>query len=177
MKFIKDEGLSLLYRVFGLGGRDYLSATVLAGFYLTEPGRLFKEGDMWDRAAEVLGKNRVLDLGMPKPGGEVLVLGRCFPRLGKEAKGVSAFFSLGRMEKRVEVFGNRYFKPGLVNHAYIPPQPFTWMDITWENAFGGPEYDLNPSGKGLAPVFNEKGEKLIPPAEYRGSEPPGDLAR
>ena len=72
------------------------------------------------------------------------------------------FFQVGSIEKSVEVFGDRYFKPGVLTIAQTRPIPFEEMDITWENAFGGPDYEHNTSGKGMVPVKNEKGEILYP---------------
>ena len=78
MKIIKNDTLSILFRVFGHKGGDVLSVAVLAGFSLDDTGRLLDEADMWDRATSALGRGQVLDLAMPKPRGEVLVLGKCF---------------------------------------------------------------------------------------------------
>lgn len=162
MKFIKSDNLSFLYRVFGWRGAERLSAAVLAGFDLNEPSRLLPESEMWDRASSALKPFQILDFSMPKPCGEVMVVGKCFPQGKIQALGANAFFSLGALERRVEVFGARFVKPGFLGYEPVKPQPFSEMDISWENAFGGPEYNQNPVGKGIDPVYTVNGDKLIP---------------
>ncbi len=172
MRITKDNHLSILHQVFGWRGRNYFSMSVLAGFSLEPADRLLEESDMWDRLVSALPRGQVLDLSMPKPGGEVLALGKCFAPKGRETRAATAFFSVGRLEKRVEVFGNRYFKLGRIKTGYIKPQPFLVMDLVWENAFGGPEYGENPVGKGMVPVISEKGNRLLP---LPNIEDPGNL--
>lgn len=162
MKLLKDPNLSVLHRVFGRRGGDHLSVAVLAGFTLDESQTPLEEAAIWSSASQALGPEQVLDAGMPKSRGEVLVLGKCFAPPGKEIQGATAFFKVGRLEKRVEVFGDRFFETGLVRNKRIQALPFTEMDISWENAFGGPGHDRNPVGKGLTPVLGSDGKRLMP---------------
>jgi uncharacterized protein YjbI with pentapeptide repeats len=162
MKILKDDTLSILFRVFGYKGGDILSVAVLAGFALDDSGRLLDEADMWDRATAALGRGQVLDLAMPKPMGEVLVLGKCFAPQGQAVQAAEASFRVGSIEKQVHVVGDRFRKAGGFHLAHIKPEPFTEMDITWENAFGGPDHEDNPSGKGTVPVTTEDGKIRVP---------------
>ena len=162
MKLIKESNLSILFRVFGWRGRDRLAVAVLHGFSLDRDKTPVEEADLWGRISQALGPDQVLDLAMPKTGGEILVLGKCFAPAGTEVQGGEAFFRVGPLEKRVHVFGDRYYEPGLVGHKRIPPAPFTQMDISWENAFGGPENDRNPAGKGLVPIVGADGVERVP---------------
>ena len=162
MILFKDEPLSVLHQTFGWGGRDYLSATVLTGFILDGERRLVDEAGVWDAVVSSLGPDQVLDLGMPKSVGEALALGKCYAPPGKEVDNSVAFFRVGPIEKRVIVFGNRYARPGR-NKLYLEkPEPFKEMDVSWENAFGGPDSENNPIGKGMAPVRTPNGEVMHP---------------
>ena len=161
MKIIKDHRLSILNRAFGWREEQHLSVAVLAGFPFEEKDSLVDEADLWTKALEALPRGQVLDLCMPKPDGEVMILGKAFAPPEKEVMGVSAYFRAGPIEKRVEVFGDRYFTKGLKD-LLIHPRPYTSMDITWQNAFGGPGYARNPDGKGLETMVNEKGQPVIP---------------
>lgn len=162
MNIIKNEQLSLLYQVFGWKGQDRLSVAVLTAFSLQDNQTLYDEAELWDKAATAMGDQGVLDLCMPKPKSEVLVLGKCFAPKGKEVQRSEVYFSLGRIEKRVAVFGDRYFRGGLIKNESTDIKPFKEIDITWANAFGGPAYDKNPDGMGIEPVFTAKGDRLIP---------------
>ena len=162
MKIIKDDQLSILYRVFGYRGTETLSVAVLAGFALDKSGRLLDEADLWDRAGAALGRSQVLDLAMPKPKAEALALAKCYAPPGKKVQGAEASFQVGPIEKRVHVLGDRYHPSGWLSARHMEPEPFSEMDICWENAFGGPKHEVNPCGKGMVPVQTEGGEKMIP---------------
>ena len=162
MRVIKKDTLSVLHQIFGWKDKFYLSVAVMAGFDLDDPTRLLSEADMWAGAASALGPDQVLDLSMPKPQGEVLVFGKCFAPRGREITGAAPYFRVGPLTKRAIVFGRRFHRSGPFVHSSTNPEPFTEMDLSWENAFGGPGYGLNPVGKGLIPVQNQRGETLYP---------------
>ncbi len=62
---------------------------------------------------------------------------------------------MGSLEKRLEVFGNRYWQG---RRPPTTPEPFVEMPITWQNAFGGEGFDNNPLGKGFAPIETDDGK-------------------
>jgi len=101
----------------------------------------------------------------PKKKGEVLVLGFC---KGAGKRVVPVRIKLGTIQKELLVFGNRYWVKKFGVWTKTEPEPFTEMEITWENAFGGPEYEKNPLGKGFAPIRTETGEEIwpLPNIEY-----------
>src|SRR5262249_60483886 len=47
------------------------------------------------------------------------------------------------------------------DNAATPPEPMTTMPIDWTHAFGGPAFERNPYGKGVAPL-NEDGRSHHP---------------
>jgi len=95
MKILKDAPLSIMTKIFGYGGRYFLSATALLGFPLTSPEILLPEDELWSRAADSLSRGEVIDLGMPKPQGEVLVSGRCFSHDGTPMEATTAALYAG----------------------------------------------------------------------------------
>ncbi len=163
MKQIKDDHLSILSKTFLYKNRNVFSLGVLSGFKLDESAELIEEADLWDKISEALGKKGVFDMAMPKPQGEALVAGKCFAPGGEAVPAHWAAFKVGKVEKRVNVIGNRRWRKaaGLFK---VPsdPEPFTEMDISWENAFGGPDDKKNPDGKGLVEIETDSGEKYTP---------------
>ena len=152
MKVYKDNQHSVTLHPFVWQGRRYLMVCV--GLYVRlDPaggvGSLGTEQDFWKEAPPVfaaLGQPPLLDLCLPKPAGEVLVAGFCrAPQEGlSSAQEVS--FQVGGMIRRLAVFGDRQYLPG---GGVSEPVPFRAMPLVWERAFGGPDFPLNPLGKGL----------------------------
>jgi uncharacterized protein YjbI with pentapeptide repeats len=100
----------------------------------------------------------MLDMCMPKPKGEVLVVGKCLAPGGKPVPAYEVHLKIGSIDKTLHVFGDRFWnrKAGILK-TISDPLPFTEMDISYENAFGGPKYKKNPLGKGHAPVKTDTG--------------------
>ncbi len=154
MKIIKPQSLGLLTRVFEDRRQPHLVVTAAAFVEMGDIPRLGSEVSMWKLAAAALGPSTPLDLGLPKTRGEVLVTGKAFQR-GGVARGVcSVRVQLGPVDKTLYVVGNRRWKFG----APTEPEPFTSLDVSYANAFGGEGYAENPGGKGAAPVRTEAGE-------------------
>ena len=61
-------------------------------------------------------------------------------------------FMVGGYSKQLMVFGDRYWKEGVLGKYPGEAKPFTKMPITYESAFGGTEYQDNPLGKGLGTI-------------------------
>lgn len=153
MKVIKPQKLSLLTRPFERGGACHLCVTVLAGFAFGPPAALLPEVQVWKGVQAHLGKQAVLDLGMPKLRGELLVTGKGYPPAGAPAIACRVRVSLGPIDKTLALIGDRRWVRGVPSE----PEPFSEMPITYERAFGGAGYSPNPVGKGLAPVAGEGG--------------------
>ncbi|WP_437691969.1 DUF2169 family type VI secretion system accessory protein [Sorangium sp. So ce176] len=153
MKTIKPQKLGLLHRAFEDGSDCYLSVTIFAFFSLGPPAALLSEIDLWKFVAAELGKDAVLDMGMPKPRGELLISGRACPRGGR-APACAVRARLGAVDKTLYAIGDRTWRRGVPTE----PEPFTEMPIVWERAFGGPGFAMNPVGKGAQPVETNAGE-------------------
>ena len=140
--------LSLLQRPFEIAGRTRFCVSALACFAFDAPDAPIPEVNLWKLSAEAMGTGTVLDEGMPKPCGEVLVHGHAYPP-GGEAGACSARVQLGGIDKSLFVVGDRWW------HATAPsePQPFSKMELGWSRAFGGEGFDQNPHGKGTVAEF------------------------
>ncbi|MGD9240142.1 MAG: DUF2169 domain-containing protein [Desulfobacterales bacterium] len=163
MKVIKPLNQSLLYKVFEEARKYYLSVAILSFFPFETSSGLLSEVDLWEYAGSELGKDTMLDMCMPKVKGEVLVVGKCFAPKGEPVSASEVSVRIGPMDKTLYVFGDRFWrrKRGILQ-AISDPLPFTEMDVSYQNAFGGPDYKKNPLGKGDAPVKNDTGAKIHP---------------
>ena len=163
MKVIKPFNQSLLYKVFEKEKKCHLSVTILSFFPFEATQGLLSEIDLWKFAGSELGKDAVLDMGMPKPRGEVLAVGTCFAPGGKPVPAYEVCLQIGPIDKTLYVYGDRFWKrKARIVKTIIDPLPFTEMAMSYQNAFGGPGYKKNPLGKGHAPVKTGKGETHHP---------------
>lgn len=152
MKVFKPQKLGLLTRCYEYERRFYLSVAVLALHRFSSA--LASEADMWTFLAAELGADGVPDAGMPKVRGEFLVSGRACQPGGEPRSSCDVRVRVGSQEKRLRVFGDRYWRTAT---AFTEAVPFVEMPVAWETAFGGPGFDRNPLGKGSEPVELEQG--------------------
>jgi uncharacterized protein YjbI with pentapeptide repeats len=108
-----------------------------------------------------LGENAVLDAAMPKPRGEVLLKARCCAPGGLPRPAAQVSMRVGDLSKELDVFGPRFWERRASGWAISDPQPFTQIDIDWGNAFGGPQYALNPLGRGIASAAGNADAQLL----------------
>jgi uncharacterized protein YjbI with pentapeptide repeats len=163
MKAIKPLKQSLLYKTFEANRSFYLCAAAISFFSYESTPTLLSEQDLWKFASSELGKDAMLDMCMPKPKGEILVIGKCFAPEGKPIPAYEVHLKAGSIDKTLYVFGDRFWerKAGVLK-TITEPLPFTEMDISYENAFGGPDCKKNPLGKGHAPLKSDTGETVHP---------------
>ena len=162
MKIFKKNEHSLLIKSFGIKDTLYLATTILIFFDLTNPDNPLTEQELWKTIPGELGQGDVLDMGMPKPKGEVLITGKCFAPRGTSRPASEVSFRVGDLRKSLDVFGDRFWQQTGGVNVISDPHPFEEMEISWQNAFGGKEFDRNPLGKGITPVLSQKGQTLIP---------------
>ncbi len=157
MKTYKDRQHSLMLKPFGLQGKQYLGLTVFLFFDLNAPENLLKEQELWREVPQRLGKGKALDMGMPKSKAEFLVFGSCHTPRGSQTRGTKVNVRVGKLEKTLYVFGRRYWnRMGGISR----PEEFTEIPLTYANAYGGPEYALNPLGMGYK-TSQDVGENKI----------------
>jgi len=95
-----------------------------------------------------------------KPRADVVVVGKCHAPQGTRVPAREVTFEVGSKTKTMNVFGNRYWKKGLLGSTATDPEPFTEIDLCYENSFGGHGYKKNPIGKGIGKIETEDGNKL-----------------
>ena len=77
------------------------------------------------------------DLQWIKPCTDVLVNGSAWPANGRLATSVDVELTLGAINKRLRVFGDRRWQRGIAGATISEPQAFESMPITYERAYGG----------------------------------------
>ena len=162
MKVIKTRKQSISFQVFKDDKSYHLSAAVLH-FFSFNRSSLLPETELWKFITEELGKEAMIDMGFPKPRGEVLVSGKCFVPDGEPVPACEVRLRFGPIDKTLYVFGDRFWQyENPLIQSISEPLHFKEIDISYGNAFGGLEFENNPLGKGAAPVETDTGELIQP---------------
>ncbi len=165
MKLVKPTALSFTCRPLLLLGQQRLTVTSLVGFSLAADAAnapcLIPEIALWPAIAEVTGG--LIDEGLPKPRGEVLVYGSCHTPNAKPLPVSYVRVQLGAVDKKLAVIGDRYWQEKAWKDPCTPPVPFSEMPLGWDRAFGGPDYAKNPLGRGIA---GKDGRVALPNIEH-----------
>lgn len=152
MKIIKPDAAEVLVRVFSNSQQQYcLSIGLIQSFALHLSATLPDPHTslVYAVAAEALGKNAILDEGLPKARGEFLLYGAAYPPAGHAGQPLSVKVNVGGLQKQLAVFGDRTISTLGLRSS---PATFTRMPLTPENAYGGKSHPLNPRGKGADKV-------------------------
>ncbi len=161
MKVIKENDQSILLNYFGIQDKHYMVISHLVFFAFDDPKTLLQEQDLWKLVpAEI--PDSPLDHGMPKTTAEVLVKGNCYATGGTPVPASEVEFRFGPVEKKLQVFGDRYWKDTAGVTVITDPEPFTEMPVDAAHAFGGPEDARNMMGKGTVPVDVGNDKQLLP---------------
>lgn len=140
--------------------RFYFTVSATLGINLLT-GETLLDIDYLKETMPCLGDS-IPDPGMPKPNGEVIISGKAFAPAGQKVPGLEVSISLGPIQKKLFVFGDRYWKPSRAGAlAITEPAPFSEIEISFKNAFGGKQFSRNPGGKGIDPVATLAGN-LVP---------------
>ena len=162
MKIIKENYQSLFIKSLGIDGKIYLTCSVFILFDLLRPDEKLTEQELWDKIPPLLGENNIIDLGIPKPRGEILITGSCYAPQQKPIPATQVSFEIGGLSKTLAVFGDRYWKLTPGGWIISNPKPFAKMPITWNNAFGGKTFKQNPLGKGIDKVILPNEQEVVP---------------
>lgn len=155
MQTIQPLQISTLTKNYTWQNKNHLVITSLMGFPMSG-GRPLLEADLWAKLGKVLG-DKILDMGMPKPNGEVIALASYYAPEGQAVTAGRVSLKCGSVEKELAVIGNRYW--GVIGPT--SPEPFKTLPINYEQAFGGAQYDMNTLGKGMDAV-DVLGEQRVP---------------
>jgi hypothetical protein len=146
MKVIKPGKLSVLTRCYEQERRFYMGFSVVAFVPLGVESSgpiLLPEVDLWKFAAKHV-PGGALDVGIPKPRAEFILIGKAYTPGGAPQPSLTARAKVGGLKKSLEVFGDRTWR----GVGASKPRPFTEMPLDWAHAYGGPEFARNPLGKG-----------------------------
>jgi len=146
---IKPMRLGILTKCTPHEGGSIFTVTALGLFDLLEPDYLLMETGLWPTAADQLPPGSVLDLGAPKPNGEVIVAGSAIPPGGHPVDKQLVDVRVGPVAKRIVAIGNRVWTRGDHGPVFSDPLPFTHMPLVPQLAFGGAGFAENPIGRGI----------------------------
>jgi uncharacterized protein YjbI with pentapeptide repeats len=133
--------------------KPHLTVVVKATFDLPAEGecpiagaQLLATGDeLHDESLESL--RHETDLAPLKPRGEVLVVGTYRPPPGRPVRSAALGFSVGGVTKQLAIWGDRQLTPF---GGVTAPEPIEAVPLRWERSFGGPGFEANPLGRGIA---------------------------
>ncbi|MGY8669079.1 DUF2169 domain-containing protein [Bradyrhizobium sp. UFLA05-109] len=147
---IKPRTLGLLTKCERRPRGASLIVSVFAMFDLANPGadRLEGEQELWIMSAKELPPGSPLDIGMPKPKAEVLIGGHAAAPEGRRTQRMMLGWSLGPMQKRLLVTGDRYWQMTTSGWRPTAAKPFHQMPLTRQRTFGGAGHPTNPTGTG-----------------------------
>lgn len=177
MNIVKPLQLGVLHKSFTYLEKDIFAVSIPIAFSLLD-GEILLEQTLWENVGEQIGSD-IFDGAMPKEVGEVLVAGSFMApnnqkvEAGSVTLNVSATTSQGiekpLVHKELAIFGNRHWHK-LLGAGITPssPEPFTELPISYQHAYGGEGFELNPEGIGFKPVETEFGERhFLPNIEYK----------
>ncbi|HET7395878.1 MAG TPA: DUF2169 domain-containing protein [Gammaproteobacteria bacterium] len=160
MRVTKPIKQSILHRTYQYRGENHFAASIFTMFSLSEPGRILPENELWQTVAQALGRDGMLDAAMPKSRAEYIVMGSFHAPGGKPVPAGEVSVKLGKLEKRLNVFGDRYWKKAVgIGLGVTDPEPMSELPLTFSNAFGGKDYKENPLGKGATAVETDDGKR------------------
>ena len=164
--------------------RDTLTVIVKATCDLVDGGPAVLRADPTIPSGDVhVGDDVAASLRYPsdfavfKPKSDVVFNGVAHaPSPGTRATEIN--FSFGgrsnRFSRKLAVFGDRSWSRQLVGAAPSDPKRFERVELTWENAYGGPSHPANPVGVGAADDASNRVPALENPAKLmrsRGDTP------
>ena len=152
MKIIKPDATEVLVRVFSNSQQQYCLSIGLIQSFALHSSAILPEPNaslVYAVAAEALGKEALLDEGLPKESGEFLLYGAAYPPSGHTDQPLSVKATVGGLQKQLAVFGDRTISALGIRST---PATFSRMPLTPSNAYGGTSYLLNPKGKGADKV-------------------------
>lgn len=104
------------------------------------------------------------DLALVKPQGEVWLTGTL--RTLEPVQQLACYARVGDVEMRFDVIGDRWWRS---DGGQTEPTWFKEMPLCWERSFGGPGFEPNPVGHGLAPDPGDaEGRIALPNVEHHG---------
>ena len=95
------------------------------------------------------------DFAYFKPRTDLLLSGKCYAPGEQPVQACKVTFGVGPRLKILGIFGNRYWNQ--ITKTISDPEPFTQMELRYENSFGGKGFGKNPVGKGFVKIKDTDG--------------------
>lgn len=106
-----------------------------------------------------------------KPRADLSLNGKCYTPGNQAKKNCRVTFKVGETESSLMVLGERYWERNSEGfYRASDPDPFTELELCYENSFGGESYGNNPVGKGVWDDFDkiDKRRHFLPAIEAPG---------
>ena len=167
MDFINDSGLEAAWVVNKINPPAFSLTAIVKGTFRLHSGeepvlaeeQLPLTGDQFESEDPSKPLRYASDFAPFKPRADVMLVGTCHSPNGSLATDVRARLQVGPLEKILTIYGDCYrTKDGF----HSDPIPFITMPLSWERAFGGPDFERNPLGKGIALVTRQDGLTMYP---------------
>lgn len=130
------------------GGVTTISAFLLFDF--ADNRSFLTDQALWPMVAEQMPKGAIFDKAQLKPKSEWFVVGAAMAPTDEPVTGMRVHIRVGAMEKRLAVFGDRWWRLTERGLTMTQAVPFLAMPIDGARAFGGPGCKPNPKGRGHA---------------------------
>ncbi|MCE3045912.1 DUF2169 domain-containing protein [Legionella sp. 16cNR16C] len=164
MQILRDPTHTLIPVFYRRDNKDKLAVSLMAMFSFSQPKVFLSFQEFWTIAKKNFSDNEMLDFYLPKLRAEYFVKGSCFA-YNPETRRSEVEVILDSLEKKLLVFGDRYWIiNGLVKQA-SQPAVFQTMPLSYENAFGGEGNIYNPRGKGDRSSSNSEQSNKLPNIE------------
>ncbi len=157
MKLIKPRRLGCLHKSYRFKHKNYFVSAPVVFFDMGIPGvgiaephnpQVMDEFLQWPIIQEQL-QSQVLDMVMPKPKAEVLMVGTAQNPQGLSDEPFTAGLKLGSIDKHLKLYGEREFKKSLLGYSLTDPSPTEAVTINDSNSYGGEGFEDNPAGCGF----------------------------
>ncbi len=170
METINQTAFNLAPLVGRLNFTGYSLTLIVKGTFDLNPNsiaipaeeQLFPTGDeFYPDDIDMKGSCRYeSDFAYFKPKADLILSGHCYSPNGKPVPACQVKFQVGSHGKTLNVFGDRQWKRSLGFSTISDPEPFTRVELKYENSFGGQKYTKNPVGKGFSKQETVDGKKV-----------------
>lgn len=145
---IKPSRLSTMVQTEPVKGGGLMTVSAYLLFDFGAPRKLLSEQALWPMVQEQMPPEAIFDKGSLKPKGEFIIVGSALSPGDTPVTGMQVVARVGGREKRLSVFGDRYWRLTDQGVVMLPPVPFMEMSIDEAHAFGSPHFQANRRGKG-----------------------------
>ena len=156
MEVIQPLDLEAGFRCFTMLNQHRLTTTVKL-FFPLNGGHPILNSDAHQAISEL--PHAYADEALPKLSTEYLVLAEAQAPGQQNVSAINCRISFNGKKKALKVIGDRFWTGGL--SGATEPLPFNKMPLDWSRSFGGKDFELNPTGRGIDLVASPMGEKLI----------------